>query len=223
MLRNLLGIGLSLTLAASLAGCRVNVDKDKNGEDKHVQIDTPFGGLHVNSGSVTASDLGLPAYPGAQVVTDDEKHKSADVHMGFGEWQLRIRAVTYSTSDDAGKVADFYKKALARYGDVLTCKDKQPIGTPTKTAEGLTCADDSSKGVNVNINSDDNKKGFSVTSGDDKSKGSHYSIHEGLELKAGSKRHQHIVGVQDKQEDGKTMFAMVALDLPAGGSEKGSD
>jgi len=40
-------------------------------------------------------------------------------------------------------------------------------------------------------------------------------------LKAGSKRHQHIVGFENPK-DGQTRFALVALDLPAG-SEKGSD
>jgi hypothetical protein len=213
MLRNLSRIGLGLAVAASLAGCRVNVDKGSNGEDKHVQVDTPFGGIHVNAGETTASDLGLPVYPGAQILSNDEKHKSADVHMGFGEWQLRVRAVSYATADEGDKVAEFYKKALARYGDVLTCKNKQPVGTPTATAEGLTCADDSGgKGVNVNVNDDDDKK-----------KGYHYSIHEGLELKAGSKKHQHIVGVQDQKENGKTVFAMVALDLPGSSSGKGTD
>jgi hypothetical protein len=44
----------------------------------------------------------------------------------------------------------------------------------------------------------------------------------GLELKAGSKRHQHIVGFENPKE-GTTRFALVALDLPAeieSGSEK---
>ncbi|WP_231737811.1 hypothetical protein [Terracidiphilus gabretensis] len=200
------GFWIAAGLAAVvLAGCRINVDKGANGEEKKVQVDTPFGGIHVNTDQTTASDLGLPLYPGATLVANDEKHKSADVHMGFGEWQLRIRAVSYGTPDDGDKVAEFYKKALGRYGDVLTCKNKQPVGTPIVTAEGLSCADDSNKGVNVNVNDDD-----------DKNKGTHFNIHEGIELKAGSKRHQHIVSVQDKKEDGKTVFAMVALDLPAG-------
>jgi hypothetical protein len=41
-------------------------------------------------------------------------------------------------------------------------------------------------------------------------------------LKAGSKRHQHIVGFENPKE-GTTRFALVALDLPAeieSGSEK---
>src|ERR1035441_7137431 len=82
-----------LTLAAGLAGCRVHVDKDANGVEKNVQVDTPFGGVHVNTDQTTASDMGLPAYPGAEIVRDKDHDKSADVHMGFGEWQSEERRV----------------------------------------------------------------------------------------------------------------------------------
>ena len=129
----------SLVILAGATGCRVHVDKGANGEDKTVQVDTPFGGVHVNTDVVTAADLGLPVYPGAQLVKGDDNHKSADVHMGFGEWQLRVRAVTYETPDSKDKVTAFYKKALARYGDVLTCEGNSAVGTPTATQEGLTC------------------------------------------------------------------------------------
>lgn len=209
MMQKSLTLCLALAAATALAGCRVNVDKGKNGEDKSVQVDTPFGGLHVNTDQTTAADLGLPLYPGAQPFVNDDMHKSADVHMGFGEWQLRVRAVSYYTSDSQDQVAAFYKKALARYGDVLTCQNKQPVGTPTVTAEGLTCADDNGNHVNVNVDDDGSNK-----------KGRHYSMGNGLELKAGSKRHQHIVGFEDKQENGKTVFEMVALDLPGSSSGK---
>lgn len=187
---------IGLLLAAGVVGCRVHVDKDASGQEKNVQVDTPFGGVHVNTDQVTASDLGLPVYPGAEPVRGDDKHKSADVHLGFGEWQLRVRAVTYATPDSQEQVTAFYKKALGRFGDVLTCQDKSPVGTPTVTAEGLTCADDS-KSSNVKVDNN----GF--------------DLREGLQLKAGSKRHQHIVGFEHPT-DGKTLFAMVALDLPAG-------
>lgn len=185
---------IGLALAAGITGCRVHVDKDANGEEKTVQVDTPFGGVHVNTDQVKAADLGLPEYPGAEPVRGDDKHKSADVHLGFGEWQLRVRAVTYSTPDSKEKVTDFYKKALGRFGDVITCDGKSPVGTPTITSEGLTCADEAK---NVKVDNDD------------------FGSHEGLQLKAGSKRHQHIVGFEHPSE-GKTRFALVALDLPAG-------
>ncbi|WP_263350951.1 hypothetical protein [Acidicapsa acidisoli] len=189
----LAAIGAALAASVGLAGCRVNVDKDANGKEKKVQVDTPFGGVHVNTDQTSAADLGLPLYPGAEPVTDDDKHKSADVHLGFGEWQLRVKAVSYSTPDSQEKVAAFYKKALTRFGDVITCHGNSPIGTPTVTHEGLTCSDN---GKNSKVKFDDN------------------DFRQDFQLKAGSKRHQHIVGFEDAKA-GKTRFALVALDLPA--------
>lgn len=188
--------GLALALV-SLAGCRVRVDKDANGNEKNVQVDTPFGGVHVNTDQTSASDLGLPIYPGAEQVKENGKEKSADVHMGFGEWQLRVRAVNYQTADSQEQVTAFYKKALGRYGDVITCQNEQPVGTPTATAEGLTCADNGNGHQHFKFDNND-------FGGDNK----------GFQLKAGSRRHQHILGFEHSQ-NGKTRFALVALDLPA--------
>ena len=186
---------LVLLLAASvvlgLSGCRVHVDRDSTGKDKNVQVDTPFGGVHVNTDQTSAADQGLPVYPGSELAKNDGNHKSADVHLGFGEWQLRIKTASYESSDSQDKVAAFYKKALARYGDVITCQGNSPVGTPTITREGLSCADDKS---------------------DAKVQMDEYKGH--MELKAGSKHHQHIVGFQDPKAE-KTRFSMVALDLPA--------
>ena len=202
MVRKALSLFAGLALVAGIAGCRIHVDKDANGNEKHVQVDTPFGGVHVNTDQITAADLGLPVYPGAEIA-NDQHDKSADVNMGFGEWQLRVRAVKYSTTDSTEKVTDFYKKALGRFGDVIICQGNAPVGTPTTTSEGLTCADD---GKNANVKIED--KGFG-------SKG-------GLQLKAGSKRHQHIVGFEDTKS-GRTRFALVALDLPSGMNSAKSD
>ncbi|MGD1106156.1 MAG: hypothetical protein ABR865_03865 [Terracidiphilus sp.] len=199
------GIIACLLLAAGIAGCRVQVDKGANGEDKKVQVDTPFGGIHVNTDQTTAADLGLPVYPGAEIVKDKDNDKSADIHMGFGEWELRVKVVNYSTPDSQDKVVAFYKKALTRYGDVITCQGNTPVGTPTSTSEGLTCANDKDNTTTVQID-----------------RGDYGTGKDSLELKAGSKRHQHIVGFESSAP-GQTRFALVALDLPAeavGGSGK---
>ncbi|MGA3136049.1 MAG: hypothetical protein ABSC88_08665 [Terracidiphilus sp.] len=196
MMRKAATLAAGLALAAGMAGCRVHVDKDANGEDKNVRVDTPFGGVHVNTDQTTAADLGLPVYPGAQTVRGDDKHKSADVHLGFGEWEMRVRAVSYETPDTADKVTAFYKKALGRYGEVITCQGNSAVGTPIATSEGLTC--DENKSPKVHVDQGD----YSLGKGD-------------LELKAGSKRHQHIVGFENPR-DGRTRFALVALDLPSG-------
>jgi hypothetical protein len=200
------GLLASVALAAGVAGCRIHEEKGPNGEDKNVRIDTPFGGIHVNTDQTTAADLGLPVYPGAQIAPDSGNDKSADVHMGFGQWELRVKVVNYSAADGQDKVTAFYKKALGRYGDVISCQDGAPVGTPAKTGEGLTCND--KDGANVQVND----------------KGASYGYHSdsnGFELKAGSKRHQHIVAFKSSAP-GQTRFSLVALDLPAssGDSEK---
>ena len=189
-----------LAAAALMAGCRIHVDKDANGEEKNVQVDTPFGGIHVNTDQTTAADLGLPVYPGAQIARDSDRDKSADVHMGFGEWQLRVKVVNYTTADSQDKVVAFYKKALGRYGDVISCQDGKPVGAPATTTEGLSCSD--SAHANVNVSSDGHSYGY-------------HSSGTGFELKAGSQRHQHIVGFESSAP-GQTRFALVALDLPVG-------
>ncbi len=197
MMRRKIVAAAGVALMVSVIGCRVRTEKDANGDEKNVQIDTPFGGVHVNTDQMTAADLGLPVYPGAELIKDDDKHKSADVHMGFGEWQLRVRAVSYGTPDAQDKVVAFYKKALGRYGDVLTCQGDAPVGTPITTAEGLNCSDN---GKRSSFQFNGNKNGIPDPNG--------------LQLKAGSKRHQHIVGFDDSK-GGQTRFALVALDLPA--------
>jgi hypothetical protein len=197
------GLVAGTAILGLLAGCRVHVDKGANGEEKTVQVDTPFGGVHVNTDQVSAADLGLPVYPGAQAVSKDGKHKSADVHMGFGEWELRVKAASYSTADSEDKVTDFYRKALGRYGEVIACNNSSPVGTPTKTAEGLTC--DEKGQANVNIDSHGENYGYQ-------------SGHGGFQLKAGSMRHQHIVGFEGSHP-GETRFELVALDLPTGSTK----
>ena len=182
---------LALIAATGLllaAGCRVQVDKNSDGKEKNVKIDTPIGGLHVRSGDTSAADVGLPIYPGAQVAPDNEGDKSADVRMGFGEWQLRVKVVNYQTSDAQEKVLDFYQKALGRYGNVIRCQDGQSIGTPTLTQEGLGCADDDGK--------------------------AHVQVSDGLSLKAGSRHHQHMVSIEKSSGPG-TRFALIELQLPA--------
>ena len=47
MKRSILPV-LALALLVT-SGCRIQVDKSKDGEDKNVKIDTPMGGLHVKT------------------------------------------------------------------------------------------------------------------------------------------------------------------------------
>ena len=178
-----------------MTGCRIEKDKSDHGNGD-VKIATPFGGLNVRSDGTNAASIGLPEYPGARAINkkDDGDDGSVDLHMGFGPWQMHVQVATYGTSDSQDKVLAFYRQALSKYGDVLECDGNDAVGTTTRTSEGLTCSDHDHGG-----STKWNKSGVNI---DD--------LH--LELKTGSRHHQHIVGF--KQKEGQTHFSLIALDLP---------
>jgi hypothetical protein len=179
----------ALAILLCAAGCHINTHKNGDGKD-NVDIGTPFGSMHVKTdNSVGGVQTGLTPYPGATLVKKDgDNDGAADINMSFGSFKLGVHAEELRTPDPEDKVIAFYRQDMKRYGDVLTCKGKQAVGTPVRTSEGLTCGNDS----NHNNHSDADH----------------------LELRAGSDRHQHIVGVH--AEDGGTHIGLVALDLPGG-------
>jgi hypothetical protein len=69
--------------------------------------------------------------------------------MSFGDFHLRVKAVSYRTPDSPDKVKAFYRKELAHFGDVIECKGNRPVGNPSKTSEGLTCDNDKDNHVTV--------------------------------------------------------------------------
>jgi hypothetical protein len=175
--------------AMTMTGCRI--DSHKDGDNDNVKIATPFGGMQVKTNDAAVqSGLGLPIYPGAELVKKKgNDNGSADVNLSFGSFQLRVKAASYRSGDSPDKLTAFYRQALGRYGDVIQCSHDKPVGEPTRTSEGLTC--DNNKDKHVNVNEDLSGK---------------------MELKSGSKQHQHIVSI-DPDGSG-TKFGLVVLDLP---------
>jgi hypothetical protein len=179
---------VQFTIAATLAvaallflpACSINVAKEKNGQDKKVDISTPVGGIHVSK-EATASDTGLPVYPGARLKPDisDHDNKSANVNIsGFG-YSLRVVALQFESDDAPSKIVSFYDDQLKKFGDVLVCHTSgldvnAHVHGLDKDSDELKC--DGSAGVNV-------------------------------ELKVGTKENQHIVAVEP-QGKGST-FSLV--------------
>jgi len=152
-----------------LSACSVNVKKEKNGDDKQVDISTPIGGIHVSKG-VNPEDVGIPVYPGARLKEKDASgdDKSANVNIsGFG-FGLKVVALEFESNDSPGKVVDFYKDRLRKFGNVLVCHTSHlDVNADMKDQENgmheLSC--NGTNGINV-------------------------------ELKVGTKENQHIVAVE---------------------------
>ena len=173
------------TMAALLAAVSIitacRIEKNDNGDASKVKVATPLGGVQVktNDSSVLQS-LGLPIYPGAQFLQNSGKSNgSADVNLNLGVFSLRIKSAAFKSSDSPDQLIAFYRKALTRYGDVIECQQGQTVGSLTHTSEGLTCDDDSRKKINISDDSPNH-----------------------IQLKAGSKSHQHLVEsqIQDRRQ-----------------------
>ena len=174
---------LVLTLAFSsvlfLPGCNVNVRKNAEGQEKKVDIETPFGALHVGK-DADASDVGLPVYPGARRkdVKDDHDDNGANVNISSGDFGIRVVAVEFLSDDPPEKLADFYKDQLKKYGSVLECH-------PSKDHPGATGdigGDDSGESKPLKCEGDSNGKA--------------------TELKVGTRQNQRIVFIKPA-ESGK--------------------
>lgn len=131
----LLSVGLVvlLSVVAIWAGVRflersvkVHV-ADAGGDKKEVSISTPFGGLEVNkNGGVTETSLGLPIYPGAKPVKDQD---SATVSLAIGgSNKFRIVAGKFETPDSLSKVRDFYQGRLTAQDGPFTKRSKVDSG-----------------------------------------------------------------------------------------------
>ncbi|MFC6646236.1 hypothetical protein ACFQBQ_11705 [Granulicella cerasi] len=190
---------VALLALSSTTGCRIT--KTGSGNKENVDVATPFGSVNVKTDDArVAGNLGLALYPGAVPVKDknDKDNDQADVNLNFGGFHLGVTAASYQTHDQPSQVEAFYRKDLAKYGSVLKCVDKAPVGEPTRTEQGLTCNDGKNDTVRV--------RGGAAPS---------------FELRTGSPKHQRIVGIETK--DGATKIGLVKLDLPGSVTFDSSD
>jgi len=158
-----------LVLAGSSLRAHAQAPKD-TAKDKEISV--TFQGKDTDAGLIvsaraTAKEVGLPIYPGAIPHLDkDDDSSAAKLGMWGSSFGFKLVVLKMESKDAPRKIAEFYQKALAKYGTVLDCTN----ATRTRNdrddkSDTLTCDDDQPE------------KG-------------------GMLFKAGTKERQHIVGVQ---------------------------
>lgn len=180
---------LVVVLAAflSLPACSVNVKKNADGEDKKVDIQTPFGGIHVNT-NADPRDTGLAVYPGAKLKEKDSNNdtKSANVNISGPGFGVKVVALEYVSDDPPQKLIDFYKDQLKKYGGVLECRTNRRSGDEHA---GFNGDEDDRKSHSKPLTCDKDNSGKTV------------------ELKVGTEDNQHIVAVEPQGKG--SSFALV--------------
>jgi hypothetical protein len=157
-------LGLAvLVLVVLLPACSINVKKEKNGQDKLVDIQTPVGGIHVSK-DVDVADTGLTVYPGARLKQKDfnGESKSANVNISSFGFGLRVVAMEYESDDAPAKVVAFYQDQLKKYGNILVCHTSHlDMNTDMKGLDHgsheLTCENNSGNNVELKVGSKENQ------------------------------------------------------------------
>jgi hypothetical protein len=143
-------------------------------------------------GKATAAEVGLPTYPGAQLLPNQKegKQESLQFNLWGGAFGLKLVVARYQTPDRIDQVAAFYQPLLGKFGTVLECPPSgggkpnssapRPSGNESKA---LSCDDD-------------------------------HAEPGGRLFKAGTRRQQRIVGVEP-MKDGQSgsRISLVRLEL----------
>jgi hypothetical protein len=105
--------------ALPLAACGIDVRDAERG--KTVDIKSPVGALSVRT-DVDKPDTGLPVYPGALPLRDDDDPESATVNVSSAWFGVRVVAAKYESADAQDKILDFYRREMKTYGPVTECR-----------------------------------------------------------------------------------------------------
>lgn len=126
-------LSIPLILSLALLGSAAHADDNIGGFSAGIEV----------RGKATASELGLPVYPGAKLQINSGDDKGA-VSLGLwgGAFGLKLAVAKFSSGDKFEELLDFYKRAMGGHGVVLECRAANS-GTAAK-AEGedrISCKD----------------------------------------------------------------------------------
>src|SRR5580692_12615407 len=124
-------LAAALGFAAVLPGFGAAPSQKPDGDqDKHLDVQSNAGDLHVGN-DADARKAGLPLYPGARLRHDEENSNAANLSLFTDAFGVKLVVAKYDSDDAPGKVIDFYREKLKKYGKVIECHTREHGGTHT--------------------------------------------------------------------------------------------
>ncbi len=190
---------LALCISFVLTSCTISVKKGTNEEDKNVDIETPFGGIHVSKDANTR-EIGLPIYPGAILAEKDSRGNDtgANVNVSTGAFGVKVEVAKYQSDAAPEKLIAYYKDKLKNFGNVLVC---HAPGSNMAISPGSPEVRHN-KSITKSESSDASGTGSATLACE-------YDKGENIELKAGTPDNQHIVSIES--QGGGSKFALVLV------------
>lgn len=154
-------VSVIVLASALLVACDAKVTEDPNSDDKNVDLRSPIGNLSVKT-SMDAPDTGLPVYPGAKLLKDDEDDgDSADVNISSPFFGLRVVAAEFESEDEPQKIIEFYRNEMQTYGDVTECRGNVDF-EGSDGAKKAVCRDQATREVQLVAGTEDNHRLIAV-------------------------------------------------------------
>jgi hypothetical protein len=178
-------LAFAFFLAAAIASLAAP-QKSDSGQDKHLDVQSSVGDLHVGN-DADASKTGLPLYPGARLRHDGDSD-NANVGLFTSAFGIKLVIVKYESDDAPGKIIDFYRENLKKFGKVLECHTREHGG-------------DAHADFDDDDDSDSKPKALKCE-GD--------NTGPVTELKVGTENHQHVVAIEPNDGNG-AKFTLVYL------------
>jgi hypothetical protein len=97
-------VSASLMIGGLFLAHSIKVHETRN----DVQVETPFGSVHVQHNGNRPESTGIPMYPGAKPLHDGSS-ASVDLSELFGDKDLHIAAGKWQTPDPIDKVQKYYE------------------------------------------------------------------------------------------------------------------
>lgn len=158
--------------------------QQSDNEHKKLDIQSSVGDLHIGE-DADAKKIGLPLYPGARPKIDNNNQARANLSLLTEAFGLTLLVASYESGDAQGKIVDFYRDKLKKYGKVLECHTHKHGGDTDvhedKDSENkqLTCEGDNSGPI--------------------------------VELKAGTEENQHMVAVEPSDSGKGSSIALLYI------------
>jgi hypothetical protein len=175
-------LAIATLLASAIAVPRLAAQSkdENNGQDKHLDIQSSAGDLHVGS-DADARKAGLPLYPGARLRHGDQDN-GANLSLFTEAFGVKLVVAKYDSDDAPGKVIDYYRDKLKKYGKVIECHARDHEGEhfdadDDKDSQELKCEGDNTGPV--------------------------------TELKVGTQKNQHAVAIEARAGSSGSSFTLV--------------
>jgi hypothetical protein len=183
-----------LTITLTVVPCFVAQAQDQNaGQDKHLDVQSSAGDLHVGN-DADARKTGLPLYPGAQP-KHEENNGNANLGLFTDAFGIKLVVAKYDSNDAPGKIVDYYREHLKKFGKVIECHTREHGG------------------AHADFNDDDHDHDHADNQRSKELKCEGDNTGPVTELKVGTEENQHDVSVEPNASGSGSTLVLVYLHL----------